>query len=220
MASVLLRLPAEDIAAFFVAVDAAARHIKTTNPDDPRTLEQIRADLSWSAWQAGHLGCCNPSRGHVSMRLGTKRGRAAHVAVTVPVSTLRGVDDQPAHLGGTGRSPPRSPAGAPLTASGGGFSPTRTDTVLDCGTTRYTPSADLADFIVVRDRTCRFPTCTWPANSCDADHTVPADDGGPTAEGNLGPLHRSHHIDKTHHGWRLGQPEPGRFVWTSPPAQA
>ena len=67
-----------------------------------------------------------------------------------------------------------------------------------------------------RDRTCRFPTCTWPAESCDADQTVPADDGGPTAEGNLGPLHRAHHVDKTHHGWLLSQPEPGRFIWTSP----
>ncbi len=100
-------------------------------PGDPRTLEQIRADvladMGWSALQAGHLGCSNPSCGHVSMPLGTKRGRAAHVGVVVPLSTLLGIDDQPAHL-------QVSPTG--------------------------------------RRRLRR-------AESCDADHTVPADDWRP-----------------------------------------
>ncbi|HMG31562.1 MAG TPA: hypothetical protein VK585_15735, partial [Jiangellaceae bacterium] len=37
-----------------------------------------------------------------------------------------------------------------------------------------------------------------------------------TSAGNLGPLHRGHHTDKTHHHWRLDQPEPGRYTWTAP----
>jgi 2-polyprenyl-6-methoxyphenol hydroxylase-like FAD-dependent oxidoreductase len=41
-------------------------------------------------------------------------------------------------------------------------------------------------------------------------------DGGPTADYNLGPAHRGHHNDHTHHGWRVEQPEPGRFVWIAP----
>jgi hypothetical protein len=88
--------------------------------------------------------------------------------------------------------------------------------VLDVGRQRYTPPADLAEHVIARDQTCRFPTCTRPADGCDLDHTTPWDDGGVTAARNLGPLHRGHHNDKTHHGWRLHQPEPGRFVWTAP----
>ena len=221
MASMVLRLPAENMAAFFTAVDAAARHVKTTNPDDPRTLEQVRADiladLGWSALHAGHLGCCNPACGHVSHRLGDRRGRAAHIGVTVPLSTLLGIDDQPAHLTGYG---PITPDVARRLAADGVWRRLVTDPVtgalLDYGTIRYTPPADLVDFVVARDRTCRFPTCTWPAESCDVDHTTPAGDDGPTSPTNNEPLHRTHHIDKTHHGWRLIQPEPGRFVWTAP----
>jgi Domain of unknown function (DUF222) len=199
MASALLRMSAEDMAALFTAVDAAARHIKTTDPDDPRTLEQVRADiladLGWSALQAGHLGCCNPACGHVAHRLGERRGRAAHVGVTVPISTLLGIDDHPAHLHGYG---PITADVARRLAANGTWRRLLTDpasgALLDYGTTRYTP----------------------PADSCDVDHTVPADQGGPTNPANNGPLHRTHHVDKTHHGWRLSQPEPGRFIWTSP----
>jgi hypothetical protein len=45
----------------------------------------LRADvldgLGWSALAAGHLGCCQPSCGHLHQRLGTRRGRPAAVNV-------------------------------------------------------------------------------------------------------------------------------------------
>ncbi|HET6728394.1 MAG TPA: HNH endonuclease signature motif containing protein, partial [Jiangellaceae bacterium] len=91
-----------------------------------------------------------------------------------------------------------------------------TGAVLDVGRQRYAPPPELADHVIVRDRSCRFPTCTRPAETCDLDHTIPWERGGTTSAGNLGPLHRGHHNDKTHHRWRLDQPEPGRFVWTAP----
>jgi hypothetical protein len=149
--------------------------------------------------------------------MGERRGRAVHIGVTVPISTLLGVDDHPAHVHGYG---PVTPDVARRLGADGVRRRLLTDpangALLDYGTTRCIPPADLADHIVAQDRTCRFPTCTWPAGSCDADHTIPAGAGGPTGPANLGPLHRRHHVDKTHHGWRLIQPEPGRFVWTSP----
>ena len=40
--------------------------------------------------------------------------------------------------------------------------------------------------------------------------------GGPAAASNLGPLHRRHHQDKTHHGFEFSQPEPGAFVIITP----
>ncbi len=202
-------------------LDAAARATKTSSPDDPRTLDQLRADtlaeLCWSALEAGHLGCCKPECDHVHQRFGTRHGRAATVGVTVPISTLIGIDDQPAHLHGYG---PVTAEVARRIAAAGTWRRLLTDpatgALLDYGTTRYTPPADLVEHVNARDRTCRFPTCTHPAETCDFEHTTPASQGGSTSPGNGGPVHRQHHNDKTHHGWQLEQPEPGRFVWTAP----
>jgi hypothetical protein len=213
-------MPAEDAAALYTAIDAAARHLQT--PGDGRSLDQLRADvlagLAWSALRAGHLGCCQPACGHLNQRLGTGRGgRAATVNVTVAYTTLIGVDDQPAHLHGYG---PITAAVARRIAAHGSWRRLLTDpvsgAVLDVGRERYTPPADLADHVLVRDQTCRFPTCTRPAAGCDLDHSTPFEQGGVRSAANLGPLHRGHHNDKTHHRWRLQQPEPGRFVWTAP----
>ena len=63
-----------------------------------------------------------------------------------------------------------------------------------------------------------FPYATLNAASCDADHTTPYTDGRPgqTHLGNLGPLSRKTHRAKTHGKWKLEQPTPGVFHWTSP----
>jgi hypothetical protein len=218
MASCLIRMAAEDLAAFWAALDAVARRTQN-DPEETRTLDQLRADtlaeLCWSALEIGHLGCCNPACGHVHQPFGARHGRAATVGVTVAISTLLGIDDHPAHLHGYG---PITAETARRIAADGTWRRLLTDPVsgalLDYGTTRYAPPADLVEHVNARDRSCRFPTCTHPAEGCDFDHTVPAAEGGPTSAGNGGPLHRRHHNDKTHHGWWLDQPEPGRFVWT------
>jgi hypothetical protein len=236
MAGLYLRLPAEDAAALYTAVDAAAGHLQRTAAEtadgntgrgggggdgDGRTLDQLRADvlagLGWSALRAGHLGCCHPACGHLNQPLGARRGRAVTVNVTVAYTTVIGADDQPAHLHGYG---PITAAVARRIAAHGTWRRLLTDpatgAVLDVGRTRYLPPADLAEHVIARDQTCRFPTCTRPADGCDLDHTTPWERGGTTSASNLGPLHRGHHNDKTHHRWRLDQPEPGQFIWTAP----
>jgi hypothetical protein len=80
----------------------------------------------------------------------------------------------------------------------------------------YQVPARLREFINLRDLTCRFPTCRQPAARCDADHTKPHDQGGPTCLCNLGPVCRYHHQLKQQPGWRLEQPAPGSFTWTTP----
>jgi hypothetical protein len=80
----------------------------------------------------------------------------------------------------------------------------------------YQVPARLREFINLRDLTCRFPTCRQPAARCDADHTKPHDQGGPTCLCNLGPLCRYHHQLKQHQQWHLDQPAPGNFTWTTP----
>ena len=87
--------------------------------------------------------------------------------------------------------------------------------MLDVGTTRYQPPADLAHHVQTRDRTCRGPGCGQPAHRSDLDHTI-EHPTGPTAAHNLGPLCRNDHLNKHRRGWRLVQPRPGYFEWTSP----
>ncbi|MGH8823554.1 MAG: DUF222 domain-containing protein, partial [Jiangellaceae bacterium] len=185
-------------------------------------LDQLRADvlaaLGWSALMSGHLGCCHPDCAHLNQRLGAGRGgKPVTVHVTVAYSTLIGADDQPAHLHGYG---PITPEAARRLAGHGTWRRILTDpasgAVLDLGRKRYLPPTELADHVLVRDQTCRFPTCTHPADGCDLDHSIPWEQGGTTSAGNLGPVHRGHHNDKTHHHWQLQQVEPDRYLWTAP----
>lgn len=246
MSSLSMYGPAEDLAALFTAIDAAARAAKAdanaSGDGDERTLDQWRFDvatgLGWTGLTLGHLGCCNTSCassstgctssstgcarcGGVAQRLGTGHGRPATVHVTVPVTSLLGTSDEPGFLDGYG---PITAEAARTVAADATWRRLLTDPkdgrLLDYGRTTYVPPQHLADHVIARDVTCRFPTCSWTARGCDLDHTTPFDPtsnhgGGPTSAANLGPLHRAHHNSKTHHGWRLVQPEPGRFVWTS-----
>jgi hypothetical protein len=194
------------------------------NPDAGVPLAALRfdvlADWAWSALAAGHLGCCAQDCPGDSQRLGTRQGRAATVNVAVPFTTLAGINDEPGELVGYG---PVTAEAARRIAGDATLRRLLTDpvtgAVLDYGVIRYAPPQQLADHVIVRDRTCQFATCNHPAESCQLDHTVPHrpdGTGGPTAASNLGPLHRRHHNDKTHHGFEFTQPEPGRFVITTP----
>ena len=81
------------------------------------------------------------------------------------------------------------------------------------------PAAALARHIQVRDRTCSHPGCRRPARRCDLDHTHDHARGGATVSKNLGPGCGRHHRFKHELGWRLAQPSPGIFEWTSPLGQ-
>jgi hypothetical protein len=80
----------------------------------------------------------------------------------------------------------------------------------------YRPPPRLRDHITARDLTCRFPPCRQPAWRADLDHTQPFDDGGRTCRCNLGGGCRRHHQLKQHPRWKLTQPQPGTFTWTTP----
>ncbi|WP_300017812.1 HNH endonuclease signature motif containing protein [Pseudonocardia sp.] len=78
------------------------------------------------------------------------------------------------------------------------------------------PGAALRRHTEIRDRTCSFPGCRHRAHISDIDHTRDHVDGGPTTTANTGPVCAHDHDVKHRGGWRLTQPEPGRFVWRSP----
>ncbi len=207
--------PAEDVTAIQTMLEAAA-DAATAEPGDERTTDQLRFDvlaaLAWASLDSGHLGGCEHAP-----RLGKRHGRAAAVAVTVPLSTLIGIDDTPGELDGYG---PVTAEVARRIAAAGTWRRLLTDpatgALLDYGQTRYSPPQDLIDHVIARDRTCRFPTCSQPARRCQIDHTTSYHVGGSTSAANTGPLSGGCHNGKTHSGWQLDQPEPGHFRWRAP----
>jgi len=188
--------PTEDVTAIQTMLEAAA-DAATTEPGEERTTDQLRFDvlaaLAWASLDSGHLGGCEHAP-----RLGKRHGRAAAVAVTVPLSTLIGIDDTtPGELDGYG------PVTAEVTrriAAPGTWRRLLTDpatgALLDYGQTRYSPPQDLIDHVIARDRTCRFPTCSQPARRCQIDHTTAYHLGGSTSAANTGPLSGGCHNGK------------------------
>jgi hypothetical protein len=236
MAEIVARLSAPDAEAVMAALNAAAVAMKTADPSDPRTLAQRRADaLAEIGWQALATGRLHPHSavanttgapaagsdtrcGCGGQRLARGRGdRPVSVRVTVPLSTLIGLDDQPAELAGYGPIPASV---ARRLAAHGTWRRILTDpvsgAVLDYGTTRYRPPPDLVEIVHLRDRTCRWPGCHHPAARTQTDHTTPASAGGATSAAGLGPECWPCHLARTHTGWAVDQPQPGRFEWTAP----
>jgi Domain of unknown function (DUF222) len=213
MGQMVADLTADGMALVRAVLDTAAIGMKTADPDNGRRMDQRRAD---ALVDLARLSLATGRLGGDGLALSAAQGRRPHIQVTVPLSTLIGIDDHPGELTGYGPIPASV---ARRIAADGVWRRLLTDPATgrppDYGTTRYSPPQDLRDVIIARDRECVFPTCTMPAHRCQVDHTVPHPDG-PTARTNLGPPCEPHHDLKTRWGWQLDQPEEGRFVWTSP----
>jgi uncharacterized protein DUF222 len=195
MAKVYAVVPADKAVAIALRVDKIARQTKT--PDDPRTMDQRRADV-----------VCD-------LLLGKPSNVQVQLQVTVPVSMLMRLDDQPGELAGYG---PITADTARALAGDATWRRLLTDqhgTLLDVGRRTYRPPAALRDFVQARDKTCVFPGCSIPAHRADVDHTMAFPDG-PTTAANLGVMCRAHHRLKQDPRWTVTQPTPGTFVWTSP----
>jgi hypothetical protein len=140
------------------------------------------------------------------------------VLLTVPATTALGVDTKPGYLAGygdvTAQTALELAAQKDATWKRVLHDPA-TGQVLDVGRRNYRPPAALGDHIKARTRTCTAPGCVRPAHRCDLDHVKPFPHG-PTTAANLGPGCRFHHRAKTHGRWRVDQPQPGTFIWTSP----
>jgi hypothetical protein len=75
----------------------------------------------------------------------------------------------------------------------------------------------LREFVVARDRTCRFPGCRRKASRCQLDHAEAWNDGGSTSPANVGALCVRHHQLKTLGGWQISDSRAdGSCQWTSP----
>jgi hypothetical protein len=143
--------------------------------------------------------------------------RPITVNVTIDLPTLLGLSENPGQLAGYGAIPASV---ARALASDGKWKRFITDpqtgALLDYGRETYQPPQALIDFLIARDRTCRFPGCRRSAALSDLDHAQSWDEGGTTSLDNLGALCRRHHVLKTHGGWSIESHADGSCTWTSP----
>jgi hypothetical protein len=83
--------------------------------------------------------------------------------------------------------------------------------------TGYTPSESVKALVRAARPRCGFPGCRRRAPECDLDHVVPFSEGGPTAEDNLVPLCRFHHLVKTHLSFLATlDATTGELTWRTP----
>jgi hypothetical protein len=196
-----LDLPAADAQAAMRRINTLANSAKRA--DDPRTMDQVRADVYLDLLNGRHLK--------------QSRGRGM-VDMTVELTTLAGLDDHPGDLNGYG--PVIADVARQVAATQADVEHRVTVTEhgepIWTGITRRRPTTSQKRYVQARDRTCVFPGCRMPATECDIDHTIDYSRGGPTTPWNNAPLCRHHHRGKHKRGWKLERTAPGTYKWTSP----
>jgi hypothetical protein len=186
---------------------------ETVCAGDPRTKKQRRAD-ALGALVAGlsamHCQCQSPECS--AAQRPPASGLVIHVLADQ--ATISGDSQTPGYLPGFGPIPSGTLGDIAATAK---IKPlVMPSTKPEPG---YRPSAALAEFVRLRDLTCRFPGCDEPVERCDIDHTIPFP-VGPTHPSNCKLLCRYHHLLKTFYtgvgGWADRQLADGTVEWTSP----
>lgn len=147
----------------------------------------------------------------------TPQRRPLTVNVTIDLPTLLGLAENPGQLAGYGPIPASVARELASDAKWKRFiTEPQTGNLLDFGRESYEPPQQLKDFLIARDRTCRFPGCRRSALLSDLDHAESWDSGGSTSPDNIGALCRRHHRLKTHDGWKIESFADGSCTWTSP----
>ena len=189
------------------AVDALARLIA---PDDPRSADQRRAD----AVVQMALDCLHGT----GYQLPREHGMRPAVQVSVALSTLLGLDEQPGELAGHGPIPAAiarriaadphrhlAPADHRSTRPAARLRPFDLPPAARPHRARHRPRPDLP-----------LPHCNRQARHCEIDHKRAWADGGPTNETNLLALCSRHHHGKHEAGWTPTRQPDGSIEWTAP----
>lgn len=209
MAEIRAILPAVDAHAVWLALDSAADAARSA--DQTAGIECLGSD----AYRADAL--CEWANAQLARPdAPTKHGRRVEMQVVIDLPSLLGLAENPAELEGYGPIPA---AMARELAADAKWRRLVVDPVtghlLDYGSVVYRPPRALAEYIVARDRRCRFPGCNRKGDYCDIDHNEPAP-RGPTSSGNCCCLCRRHHRLKTFGGWRVEMGDDFSCVWTAP----
>lgn len=190
-----------DVAEARSHIHELARSLKTG--DDVRTLAQVENDvaidlLKGRQFQAG--------------------GGGGRTNITVPLTTLLELSDQPGELDGYG--PVIAEIARKVTARNmdGEWTFVATDNgqPMATGTLARRPTNAQKRWIRANYPTCVFPGCRQPAIQTDLDHTTPRSEGGATENHNLAPLCRHHHRLRHLTEWTYRLLPNGHHEWTSP----
>lgn len=245
MAEVSAILPAELAYAIRDRIQRIAKEVWRAEPTDtgdglppePRTLDAVRADtfaevlLTGTPYTSRELGAAGTSRFATP-------GFFAHLQITVPVEALTDTAEA------SNSVPDPESRATPITGSRtgprpvselAGYGPISTRIAAELLETtrdiyrvdhdrtgqvlrieRYAPTKQMRRLLAARDQHCRFPGCTRVPLSCDIDHTIAWQDGGPTSTDNLECLCKGHHLLKHHSAWTPVLDETGMVLWTSP----
>ncbi|MEP6629064.1 MAG: DUF222 domain-containing protein [Lapillicoccus sp.] len=196
-------------------VDTLARAFRSAG--DSRTLAQLRSDVALDLILYGWADPTTRPADADATAAQTFAGRspAAHVDLTVALTTLLGLDDRPGELVGHGFVS-AAVARAMATAAGSVWRRLVLDpvdgTALELSTGRYRPTPAMAEQVAALDGLCQAPGCTVPASRCDVDHAVPWPQGA-TAVPNLHARHRRHHNHKTRQTWTAEPLPDGSTDW-------
>jgi len=170
---------------------------------EARSMDQLRADIYLDLLTGNN---------HTTTRRGV-------VDIRVDLTTLIGLDDDPAELSGYGPIIADVARRVVDNADDAQWRVTIVDPVTGrpthAGTTTRRPTAAQRRRVNIRDATCIFPGCRMPAIRSDIDHTIAVKDGGKTTDSNLAPLCEYHHSIRHRHKWTYQRNSRGDYIWTT-----
>ena len=232
MATVIAILPAEDAQTVMKSIEA---YILKRNQEEQACLCDAFTGISKDCLHHNHEGAAEWSMLSADMKRADAitymasqalasmandvqpHRRPITISVAIDLPTLLGLAENPGQLAGYGAIP--ASVARRLAADGNWqrfVSDPTTGNLLDFGREKYTPPQELVDYLLARDRVCRFPGCRRTGQSSDIDHAHSWETGGETNPANLGLLCRRHHRMKTHGGWSLESNPDGSCTWKSP----
>ena len=180
--------------------------------EDPRTIDQLRADLFLETILTATPQSILESETGGAMRV------KANISIVVPVMSL--VDPKKSRdvTNLEGETPISFEDARRFMGDITTFDRILTDPINGHTLTVDTrnASADMRRYLRVRDGACRFPGCRRPATQCELDHTVPWACDGKTDIENLAFLCARHHTQKHQKPWRVRHLGGGVLEWTSP----
>lgn len=181
-------LVASHASPLFAAIDKRlTKEAKALGADDPRTLQQRRADLL-AAWLTTN------DAGEAAVN--------AQLAATMPGHAVAGSEEAPAVAAdGSWVAPAQWMLDLAKHDRNNIFwhrmilDPITDDVLAHEYRGRFAPAV-LRQALEFRDGVCQAPGCCKPASLCDIDHRVPYEVGGPTSASNTGPLCEKDHKRK------------------------